>query len=654
MPSDLLTLLSPAEIIATAQRGYKRFEENRMTAKLTIQTMASQYYSRAEGKMCEQPLALSFNAARVLLPNLVMSFPRHLVETPFLPARQYAQDLATALSVQDRTLRIDEVYRRVIMDALHSLGIMKTGIASGGTIIELEDEDGKSKIDTGSIYTERVSFNNFVSDPDSREYLFSDAKFLGDIIRIPRQALLDSGLYDEESVLELGTGQHTGRKQDAASISMTNNDRVENDIMEDIVEICELYIPSANAIITIPGDFRRMDKFLRTADYYGIKDQTGPYTFLSLTVPVPDNPLPVPFFSVILDLEMKANRMEGKISNQAERQKDVVMYSPDFADEAVLLKDAGDGDMIACSDPNSIQVKSWGGTQQGNVEHLEMLLTQYNSIAANTETLSGAADAAKSATSANILDRNAGTVLADMKQSIYRAAADEGRKRCFYVHYDPFLNQTITRRTMQPGQLIQGPQGNHWLSPPSMQEVQVILTPEKRSGEFLDMMFKVEPESMGPVDSKTHLQQELTFCQQVLPAVAGAAQIFQTLGMPFDAPVFLMQIADDMGLKWLPSVLFSPQIQQKTALDYQRIQQETGESGAPASQAPPNPNLNAQVLQNGQPAAVGAPQPTPQMQQGQQAQAGAQDAQRLLKGILAQATRPSMMKPALPNAGALT
>ena len=656
MPSDLLDMLSPKEIIATAQRGYKRFEPNRMTAMVTIKSAAGQYYGRSEGKMCDQPLALSFNATRVLLPSLVMSFPRHLVSTPFLPARQYAQDLAQALSIQDRTLKVDEVYRRVIVDALHTLGIMKTGIASGGTIVELEEEDGKNSIDTGTIYTERVSFSNFVADPDSREYLFSDAKFVGDIIRIPRKVLLDSGLYDNDLVEELGVQQKTGPYSNAAKISMRQTEMQENDALEDIVEICELYIPSANAIITIPGDFKRMDKFLRITDFYGVKDQSGPYTFLSLTVPVPDNPLPPAFMSVLLDLEMKANRMEEKLSNQAERQKDVVLYQPDFTDEASLLRDAADGDMIACSDPNNIKLTSWGGQQQANEQHLQMLLDQYNSIAGNPDTLSGSQSDAKSATAANILQQNSATVLSDMKDAIYKAAASEARKRAFYIHYDPFLNQTITRRQMSPGQLVQSPQGPHWISPPSMKEVQVVLTPEKRSGEFLDMVFQIEPESMGRVDSKTRLQQEMMFCQQIMPAVSAAAQIFQTLGIPFDVPVFLLQIADDMGIKWLSQVLFSPEIQQQTTQNFLSLQQQTGESGAAASKPgqPPNTGLNPAVLQNGQPGQVQAPQPGPQQAAGQQAQAGAVDAQRVLKGILSGATRAPTGKPPLANAGALT
>jgi hypothetical protein len=652
--ADFLDQVSPADIIRLAGRGYHRFRHNRITAQLTIKSAAGQYYARSEGQSMAMPLALSFNAARTLLPNLVLSFPRHVIETPFLAARQFAEDLSTMLSYQDRHMRIDDLYRRVIIDALHSLGIIKTGIAAGGTVIEMEGEEGVTEIDPGDVYSERVSFFNFVADPDSREYLFSDARFMGDIIRLPRQVLLDNDAYDHDMVEALSHPDHTLKREGAAGMSQDRTDLAENDVLEDIVEICELYIPSANAIVTVPGDFKKMDKFLRTTDYYGLKNKTGPYTFLSLTMPVSDNPLPTPFFSVLFDLEQKANRMEAKIMAQAERQKDVTLYSPDAADEAALVRDAADGDIIASADPNNVQVKSFGGQQKPNEEHLSMLLSQYNMLAANIESLSGVNSAAKSATAANLLQQNASIGLSDMQNAVYMMAAQEARRRAWYAFNDPFLNKTIARRQMNPGKMVMAPGGvPQWVTPPTVQEIQVTLTPEAKTGDFMDLVFSIEPESMSRMDSKTRLQNSMTFAQQILPAVAAAAQIFQGLGVPFDTVAFLMQMSKNLGITWLDQVVYAPEVQQKSALEYNAIKQATGGDLPIGSNPPPNPSLNPAMLQNGQPGTVGAPQPGQGMQQRQEAQGGAQDAQRVIGSAARQSLRPSPMKPALASSGGL-
>jgi hypothetical protein len=650
---DFINELSPEDIIKLAGRGYDRFKPNRMTAMLTIKNMGGQFYGRTDGTAFQQTLAMSFNAARVLVPNLVLNFPKHVIETPFLPARQFASDLGTALSYQDRHLRVDELYRCVIVDALHSLGIVKTGIASGGTLIELESEDGVEKIDQGQVYSERVSFQDFVTDPDSKQYLFKDARFIGDIIKIPRQVLLDSDEYDHDMVMELSHPDTTSKREGPKKISQNRTDDALNNALEDLVEICELYIPSSNCIVTVPGDFKRMTKFLRISDYYGLKDNTGPYTFLSLTIPVPDNPLPVPFFSVLLDLELQVNRTEAKISNQADRQKDVLMYSPDAADDAALVRDASDGDIISCTDPNNLKMVSFGGQQQSNEEHLSMLLQQYNSFAANVETLSGTQSAAKSATAANILQQNASVVLSDIQDAVYKFAAAEARKRAFYIFNDPFLDKTIVRRVNQPGQMAMTQAGPQWVVPPSVQDVQVTLTPEAKTGEFMDLVFNIQPESMSRVDSKTRLQNEMTFCQQILPAISAAAQIFQTLGVPFDTVTFLSQVAKDMNLTWFDSVVFAPAVQMKAAAEYNAIKAATGQDVPPSPGAPPNAGLNPAMLQNGQPGQVQAPQMNPMQQQNQGAQAGAMDAQRLIGAALRNSLRPQAMKPPLATAGGL-
>lgn len=657
---SFLDEIRPADIIEMAGRGFKRFRPQRDTGKLVAQMSAGQYYSRSEGNVGAAPLALSWNFMRVLVPSLVFSFPRHVVETPFLPARQFADDIGTALSIQDKKLRITETYRAAIVDALHfGLGVFKTGLAASGDLIAVDaEESGSQKIDKGEIYTERVSFFNIVADPDSREWLFRDARFFGDIIRIPRQVLLDAEGYNKKLVKRLKPPNSPEEKDSAAGISMPGSDFGKNADDDDIVEIAELYIPSANAIITIPGNFEPMDDFLKVTDFYGVKDRTGPYTFLPLTQPVPDNPLPSAFLSALLDLEIKANRAESLIMQQMERQKDITLYSPELADEAAQLRDAADGFMVACSDPNGIKVQSYGGVQdKSSLPYLQMLLAQYNGIAANLESLSGQNSAAKSATAANILQQNAGIVLADMQDQVYQAAAQEARKRAFYIVNDPFLNQTLVRRVRNPGQMAQTPNGPQWVVPPSVQEIQAMLTPESKTGDFIDMTFTIEPESMGKLDSKTRLQQAMTFVQQMLPATAGAAQIFNSLGQPFDVSAFLLKLAKDMGITWLDEVLYSPEIQQQTAIKWNAVQAATNQQIPPNEQTPPpqmpNPALNPAMQQNGQPGQVQGRPPQPQQKQRAGAQAGAEDSQRLIHSALGAALHPGKAAPALPNLRAL-
>jgi hypothetical protein len=631
--------VSPRKVQLAVQRGRTRMENFRQARLGFIKQYVGSYYDVAAGAVGTQAINLIFNAIRVLVPTMVMNFPKHTIATPYLAARQYADLLSLALDQQDIKLKIRDVYRQIIVDAIFTLGIMKTGLAQSDDILVFDDDMGQQTLDNGTVYTDRVSFENFVVDPNAKEYLFKDASFMGDMLTVPRQMLLESGLYNNELVERLPRAGDRTKEGRASELSMKQIDEEENADLEDEVEVYELWVPSANAIVTVPAAKEVvMDDYLRITDYYGVKE--GPYTFLCLTPPVPDNPLPVPMVGIWYDLHILANRMAKKIVEQAERQKDLVVYQPSAADDASSMRDAGDGEAVKVDDVQAVRTVSFGGQQSSNENHLQSLENWFNMMAGNPAQVGGQNIEAKSATAANILQQNSGIGLEDMKDMMYIAAAEESRKRAWYLHTDPLMQIPLTKRqpTMQQ-QMIQTPQGPTWLNAPIMQEVQVILTPEARAGDFLDYTFTIEPESMGRRDSKTRLAQAQAFCQQSIPAVAAAAQIFATLGLPFSAKALLLRMAKESGIEWMDEVLFDPEFQMQMQQQQMMGPNAQDSKGQIAGQQPNN-GLMPSMLQNGQPGQVQAPPANPMMQQRQGAQAGAQDAQREVSTAMRTALRP--------------
>ena len=463
----------------------------------------------------------------------------------------------------------------------------------------------------------------------------------GDRITVPRQTLLDSGLYRNDLVERLPRAGGQGNRADgsAYAVSMKNIEIDDNYALQDEVEIYEIWVPSANAVITVPADKEvTFPDYLRVTDYYGVKE--GPYTFLALTPPVPGNPLPIPSVGIWYDLHVLANRMSKKIVEQAERQKDIVTYKRTSVDDAEQLKNAGDGEAVAVDDVDGVKTMSFGGQQNSNENHLQSLENWFNQMAGNVNQVGGQNIEAKSATASNILQQNSGIGLEDMRDAVYRMAAQEARRRCWYFHTDPLMQMPLTKR--QPttqGQMVNTPTGPQWLQSPVMQEVQVILTPEARSGNFIDFTFSIEPESMGRRDGKTRLAQAMAFAQQVLPAVAAAAQIFMSLQIPFSAKAMLLRMAKDSGIEWMDEVLYDPEFQMQMQQQMMMGPQAAESKGQIAGQ--PNPGLNPSILQNGQPGTVQAPPPTPGQQQGQEAQLGANDAQQEIKGAIRTSLRPT-------------
>lgn len=612
MPADI----SPKKVQDAVHTGAKRMHNFRKARLMFLRSYVGQYYDRESGNIGTEPLNMIFNAVRTLVPNIVMDNPTHKVRSEWLHHRDYAELLQLALAQQDRQMDITNIYRQLVVDAIFTMGIMKTGLAASDSVLVLDEYN---KIDTGEIFTEIVDFDNFVVDPASRKHLFADASFMGDRLCVPRESLLESGLYDNELIERLpSVNESRDGKRDRASEISKRKIHGDDEYLQDEVEVYELWIPSAQAIVTVPADKNvSFDRYLRVDDYYGPKE--GPYTLLSLTPPVPSNPMPVPMVGIWQDLHTLANRMASKIVDQAERQKDVMAYRQNAADDANELLEAGDGEAVSVEDPDAVNVLSFGGQRSSNEAYLNSMAGWFNMMAANPRALGGQNMDADSATEARYLANQGSIGLEDMEGLVYDASAKESRKRAWYLHTDPFIQLPLIRRTpvQQPPVVIGGiPLSNG----SRIEDQQVVLTPEARRGDWLDYTFKIEPESMSRKDSQQRFMEAMDFAVKILPAVMQATQTAYMIGMPFDAQTFLVKMSHDRGIDWLDEVFFDPNFQQRYLMMMMMGPQAAESKGQPSG------GLGA-VLQNGQPGQVMGGVPGLGEQMNQDAQLGANAAQ---------------------------
>ena len=559
MPTDV----SPKKVQAAVHRGFDRLKNFRRARLMFLRNYCGQYYDQEQGRIGTEALNLIFNALRILVPNIVMNFPSHNVTSRFVMFQNYAELLSLALEYHDKTIDIRTTYRRAIVDACFTLGIIKTGLAESDSVYVFDK--GEHQIDTGEIYSEPVDFDDFVVDPASRVHLFKDAQWMGDRITLPRATLLDSGLYRNNLIEKLpAASAHTRQEGKASELSMRQIKSRENFEMQDEVEIVELWVPAANVTVTVPGQKGSIfDQYLRVDDFYG--PDTGPYTLLALTPPVSGNPLPVPMVGIWNDLHVLANRMAKKITDQADRQKDIMTYKRAVADDAQEIMDAKDGEAVATDDPDGVKVHSLGGQKQSNEIYLAQVNQWFNMMAANPQGVGGQRFDADSATEARILQTNASIGLEDMKDLVYQLSEGEARNRAWYMHTDPFINVPLIRRVEVPAQFVSTSMGPQMVAPARLEEQQVFLTPEARRGDWLDFMFKVSPESMGRQDQRSRFQAAMTFAVKILPAAVQAAQMMAMLGHPFSVKTYILRMAKDAGIDWMDQVFFDPDYQMMMA-----------------------------------------------------------------------------------------
>jgi hypothetical protein len=545
-----------------------------------IKEYVGSYYRNEAGLTGEEPLNLVFHNIRAMVPTLVMRNPINKVVTPILQNRPYAELLSLGLNTINKQMKLDKILRGWVTAALFGWGIIKVGLCAKGEFLEF----GDMRVDPGQIYAALIDLDMFVLDPLCRS--LEEALFQGHRTMVPRQLLLDTEGYDHDEVAKLPPTRSIFRPDYIANMTRKFIGMYQQISMQDMVDVVELYVPESNVIVTIPDPYQTYShKYIGVVDYEGPKE--GPYVHLSFTPPVPGNPFPVAPVSMWFDLHRMANRMLSKIMDQADRQKDVLVYNPAQADEAQEIVDARDGDSVMSTNPEGVKVISYGGQERNNEIMLNQLQMWYNYISGNPDATTGNMTAATkgsqdTATRAQIMQANAGITVEDAKGILYDATAEVNRRFAWYLHYDPFINLPMIKRTTDN------------------QEMQVSLTPEQRCGEFDQFNFEIVARSMSPVDPGARAKALLDFCSTVLPAAVASAMQMMQLGQQFNLQLYLGTVAEEMGISDLLAGIFEdPLFIQKMQLMVTLGIKDPGKGTYSGGGESGLPNTMAGILQNG-------------------------------------------------------
>jgi len=291
------------------------------------------------------------------------------------------------------------------------------------------------------------------------------------------------------------------------------------------------------------------------------------------------------------------------------RQKDILAYRRAAADDAQEVLDAVDGEAVAVDDPEGVKTLSFGGQQRSNEAHIAQLQMWFNYVSGNIEALGGIKSDAASATQANILQANGAVRLEDMDDIVYDAVASEAKKRAWYFHTDPLIELPLIQRAQVAAQFSAA---GELVAPATMEDQQVVLTPEARRGDFLDFAFKIKPRSMSRHNPAQRLQRAMEFGIKLIPAAAVATQTMMMMGVPFSFQKYITRMAKEAGIEWMDEVFYDPEFQMQMA---QQMMQAPGIAG---SQGQMGGQMGG-IRQNGQPgnvAQVKAPTLNREAQQG--------------------------------------
>lgn len=522
--------LNAKQLSGAVKEGFERMKRYRKSRAMFIKDYVGHYARAEHGMTGDMPINLVFLAIHALVPTLIQKEGMNKIVTEFLGQKDYAEILGLAADRLQRKMGLKDIMRAGTVDMCFGFCVFKTSIEASGLLLPVGPDEN---IDPGMIYTDLVDLDDYAPDPTC--VALDKADFHAHRVRVSRSQLERAG-WDNNLIDALpSASQHPHELAWARSITQDSKDATSMYTIQDYVYVVEVYVPEAGAVVYIPDPYQAdFEDFLRVNEYYG--PPSGPLSFGALTQPVPGNPFPIAPVGVWRDLNEMANEIFKKFMGQSERQKDILLYQPQLADVADALNTAMDGAAIACSDPRGIQVASFGGQNPNNERMVQELRNWFNYMAGNPDQLMGIGTGADTATEYQGNQQNASVRIQDMRDMIADSQAKLTAKHVWFLHTDPLLFDG----SKEGIPLIRRSTGD--------EDVQVILTPEQRVGDYLDFTFEIVKRSMTVLEPNLRSKRLLDFNTNIVPALTQAAMVMMQMGVQYNLPRALMQAAEEMGI----------------------------------------------------------------------------------------------------------
>jgi len=436
------------------------------------------------------PVNLLELAVNIYARNLAAKAPQALVTTPYPGLKMQAKKLQLAVNYLARKIRLEQVLRRLVIDALFMMGVAKIGLEQTG----MAEADGQRPV--GRPFVDRVDIEDFFFDISART--MEECHFVGNDYVLPLAAVRDNPFFN-------GNGRNKLRADEITDTTETGDERVGTlsrgaespvETYLDVVRLRDVWLPKDNLIMTLPqeGD----GDPIAIHEWDGPTE--GPYKYLIFNE-VPGQIVPLSPMSLLLDLHDLTNRLFRKMARQAERQKTLLGVSGAATEDGTRIIEANDGEVLRLDHPEGTREYRFGGLEPSTMALVVHMRDLFAYLGGNLNAMGGLAISSQTVGQDRLLNANASMRLAGMQDAVLTCARDILRDLAWYLWTDPLIDLPLTYR-------VKG----------LRREITTRFTAADKEGEFLDYNFSVDPYSM----------QHETPGQRV----AMLQQILQTIVMP--------------------------------------------------------------------------------------------------------------------------
>ena len=366
-------------------------------------------------------------AINIYVRLLAPQAPRCLVGTRNMDLKPTAANLELAINMIPEEIRLQQTLRRVVMEALFSLGVVKIGLHTAGEV--MGHAYGRSFVDV-------VTQDDLIIDMAAKH--MDKIQYIGNEYWLDYDRVMQSNWFPKSRLEGLNMDEYT-------TLSPTGQERAEGiainetpELFKDKIWLRDIWLPSERLLVTYAVTSERR---LKEVDWTG--PTRGPYPVLGFD-DVPGNLLPCPPVAAWRDVHEIANVLCRKLSDEADAQKTVQGFPGGNDEDVTNFRGAKDGGAINYhgGDPKILKA---GGVDSGTLMFFLQLKDLMSYIAGNLDGLGGLSPQSETLGQDKLLDKSSGAQMRDMADRVIDFSKEVFQSLGFYEWNDPIRRRQLEK-----------------------------------------------------------------------------------------------------------------------------------------------------------------------------------------------------------------
>jgi len=520
-PKDTGDITQLSAAIGYSREQLKTFRDKRL---LLMREYVGINYSD-NGSADKVPVNLIELAMNIYLQRLVAKEPAVSITTDYKQLKEMATRFEMAGDHLINEIDLASTLQMAVTGAMLSMGIVKVGlnrtqVEVGGYLhdagqpfadyISLEDWVWDMTVDRAENGQYEGNFYTITVD-EAQEII--PKKFHKKIITTKEQLPLDRDH-------DISEGQKSTQREE----------------FRETVRCLDLWLPKQNLVLQClasDDDTDPIDEVFNVIEWDG--PERGPYHKLGFSK-IENNTMPIAPAMHWKDLHELANGLFRKLGRQADREKTVHGVRSGGEKDAINLRDANDGDMVAVDDPKNVADIHTGGISQQTLGFWLLTKDLFSFFAGNLDMLGGLGPQSETLGQDQLLSASASMRIQRMQAEVIKFTKGIVRDLCYYLWTDPYINIPLVKRV----------EGFEDITVP------ITFSPQDREADFLEYNTDIQPYSMQHQTPESKLMGLRTiFGEFVAPLIP----MMQQQGISIDLEALFRKIGKLANLPELDDIL---------------------------------------------------------------------------------------------------